>query len=111
MAMLNDEIAVIKAQSLKVDDDHIMIIAEHYHTEKNALGKTDRSKSKYRWIARVFDVDSLKKLIDYFYSDEHRLEKGRWPNDPDPWYLCVGNDSTGAAIGKFFENKLHKTKS
>lgn len=111
MAMLNDEVAILKAQSIEIDENTILIVTQQYHTEKNAQGKTDRAKSKYRWLARVFTKDDLKKTIDFYYSDAQRLQKSRWPNDPDPWYLCCGNDCSGAVVGKFFENKLKKTRS
>ena len=44
--MLKDEIQIIKAVLMEVDDDVIALVTEQYHTEADeTTGKTDRSKS------------------------------------------------------------------
>lgn len=111
MAMLKDESALLKSIMLRIDDNNILLVTEQYHTEPNEFGKTDRSKSKYRWLARVFTNDSLKTFIDTLYDDANRLNRFRWPNDPDPWYICAGNDSTNGVIARWLETKLKKIKS
>lgn len=111
MAMLKDEVSILKAQCIQVDDSTAVIVTQQYHTEPNEQGKTDRQKSKYRWIGMVAKIADIKKLIADLSSDANRLKKWRWPNDPDPWYICSSNESAGYAIAKFFENKLKKMRS
>jgi hypothetical protein len=108
MAMLKDESQLLKSVMIKVDDSTILLVTEQYHTEKNDFGKVDRSKSKYRWLARVFNVDELKQYIFDLYDDSKRLERYRWPKDPDPWYICNDNDSTNGTIANWLSLKLKK---
>jgi hypothetical protein len=109
--MLKDESSLLKSMMIRIDDNHILLVTQQYHTELNDQGKTDRSKSKYRWLARVFTDDSLKDLIKTMYDDANRLNRFRWPNDPDPWYICVGNDSTNAIGANWLSMKLKKLRT
>lgn len=88
--MLKDEITVVKSLMMQVDKDIAMLVTYQYHTETNEFSKIDRSKSKYRWMARVFKTDDLVKKITSMREDANRLNKFRWPNDPWPWYICAG---------------------
>jgi len=81
--MKPDEMQILKAVSIKLSDDVLLIATAQYHTEKNPdTGKNDRSKSRYRWLARVYDIHALKAEIQEMFSDAHRLEEWKWPNDP-----------------------------
>jgi len=111
MAMLKDEIQLLKSIMIRLDQNHVLLVTDWYHTEKNDMGKTDRSKSKYRWLARVFTDDELKKMISTMYDDANRMNRCRWPNDPDPWYLCVGNDSTNGVVANWLAIKYKKVKT
>ena len=108
MAMLKDESQLLKSLMVRVDDNTILLVTEQYHTERNDLGKVDRSKSKYRWLARVFSNDSLRNLISELYDDANRLNRFRWPKDPDPWYICGDNSSTNGVIASWLSIKLKK---
>ena len=90
MAMLKDEVTVVKSVMLKLDDSTAMLVTYQYHTEKNEYNKVDRSKSKYRWFARVFKIEDLVKKINWMREDANRLSKFKWPDDTWPWYVSAG---------------------
>lgn len=110
MPMLKDEITVVKSLLIKLDLDHSMLVTYQYHTEPNDMGKVDRSKSKYRWMARVFKTDDLIKKINWMRLDENRLSKFKWPNDPWPWYVSSGYPEHWK-IADWLATKLKKIKS
>ena len=109
--MLADEIQVVKATTIEIDPETVLLATLQYHTESNAdTGKLDRSKSYYRWMARVMTKNAANDEIRKRMSDTVRLERGKWPNDNSPYYFCVDNDSTNAAIARWFETKMKKSK-
>ena len=110
MPMLKDEITVVKSMILSLDKDIAMLVTYQYHTEKNEFGKVDRSKSKYRWIARVFKTEDLVKKINWMREDANRLNKFRWPNDPWPWFTSAGYPEHWK-IADWLATKLKKIKS
>lgn len=109
--MLKDEIQVVKAFLMEVDDDTVALVSEHYHTEiDESTGKTDRAKSMYRWVARAWKKDEYRKMIAWYLDDSRRLERGKWPDEPLNYYFCVGNGSENWRIGNFFQTKLNKVR-
>ena len=110
MAMLKDEIAILKSVMMKLDDTTAMVVVRQYHTEPNEYGKVDRSKSKYRWIARIFKIEDLAKAIQALREDSNRLNKFRWPDDPWPWYTSAGYPENWK-IAEWLMTKLKKLKS
>lgn len=110
MAMLPDEISLLKSVMVEVEPGTALLVTMQYHTEPNSLGKTDRSKSKYRWMARVFKIEDLKKKIDWLYEDANRLNRFKWPNDPWPYFICA-NDSENGRIADWLSVKLKKLRS
>lgn len=111
MAMLKDEVSICKAVCMKIDEDTGLLATLQYHTERNDQGKIDHEKSKYRWIARVFKMADMKAEIINLKSDENALKKYRWPDDPDPWFICVNNGNDGRCAAKFYMTKMNKIKS
>lgn len=110
--MLKDEIQVIKAVLMEVDDDTVALVAENYHTEADgSTGKTDRSKSLYRWIARAWKKDDYKKMVAWYMDDSRRLDRGKWPDDKLDYFFCVGNGSENSRIAGFFNEKLKKLRT
>lgn len=110
--MLADEIQVVKAVSMEVDPNTILIASLQYHTEENKdTGKLDRSKSMYRWTARAMTKDAIEAEVKSRMADDKRLERGTWPNEKLPYYLCIDNDSRNFAIANWFNLKLKKTVS
>ena len=87
--MLKDEVSILKSLMIRLDDNTAFVVTYQYHTERNEYGKVDRSKSKYRWFARVFKIDNLINKIKWLCEDANRLNKFKWPNDPWPWYTCA----------------------
>lgn len=111
MAMLKDEIAILKSVMISIDDETAVLATLQYHTEENpATGKLDRSKSQYRWLARVFKLEDLKAKIKWCMQDENALAKFKWPDDKSAWWICAANDSNNKTIGKWLATKLKKIK-
>lgn len=108
--MLKDEMSVIKSVMVEIDPDTVVLVTDQYHTEKNDLGKVDRSKSEYRWLARVMTKAEVKKMIDWCYADENRLNRWRWPNDKSKFYVAPA-DSQNSKVGNWLENKLKKIRT
>lgn len=90
MSMLKDEITILKSLMVSLDNDTAMLVTFQYHTETNEYSKVDRSKSKYRYMVRVFKIEDLVKKIAWMREDANRLNKFKWPDDPWPWYICAG---------------------
>ena len=111
MSMLKDEVSVLKSVMVQLDSETAVLVSLQYHVEPGENGKTDRSKSKYRWLARVFKLADLKSKIEWCYRDENRLNRFKWPDDPDPWYICAGGDSENRRIGDWLATKLKKIQT
>lgn len=109
--MLKDEMAVVKATSMALTDDVVMIVTEQYHTETGDTGKVDRSKSFYKWVACIKNKADLKKKIDWYLDDANRLERGTWIDNKFKYFFCVGNSSENFRIGEWFATKLKKMKT
>ena len=114
MAMLKDEITVVKSVMINLDTDIAMLVTYQYHVELDptdpAGKKKDRSKSKYRYLARVFKTDDLVKKINELRDDKNRLNKFRWPDDKWSWYVCAG-DSDNWKVADWLSVKFKKAKS
>ena len=108
MAMMKDELVMLKATSLKVDADHTAVVTYQYHSEKTDDGKQNRPKSFYRWFAKVLPNSEWKAKIDYMFDDEHRLEKFKIPNDSSGLYLCMGKSSTHYDVATWLDRKIRK---
>lgn len=107
--MKPDEMQILKAVGIKLSDDAILIATAQYHTEKNPdTGKNDRTKSRYRWLARVCDVHKLHATVQEMLSDAHRLEEWKWPSDPSWPGKIYTRDSTKYYGGKWLAVRLKK---
>ena len=110
MSMLKNEISVLKSIMISLDDKTAMLVTRQYHTEPNEFGKVDRSKSRYRWMARVFKLENLIKKIQWMREDTNRLNKFKWPDDPWPWYICAGYPENWK-VADWLMIKIKKMKS
>ena len=114
MAMLKDEIAVVKSVMMSLDTDTTLLVTYQYHVELDptdpAGKKKDRSKSKYRYLARVFKTEDLHKKIIELRDDKNRLNKFRWPDDKWPWYICA-KYSDNSTVSDWLMTKFRKIKS
>ena len=112
--MLKDEMTVVKATSMELADDIVMVVSEQYHTEAGDTGKIDRSKSFYKWVATIEKKEDLKKKIAWYLDDSRRLDRGQFLDaslkPKFPYMFCVGNGSENFRIGEWFANKLKKVK-
>lgn len=110
MPMPKNEIAVVKSLLISLDANTSVLVTYQYHTESNEFGKVDRSKSKYRWMARVFKNEDLVKKINWMREDANRLSKFVWPNDPWPWNVSAGYPEHWK-IADWLTSKLKKIKT
>lgn len=114
MAMLKDEITVVKSVMMNLDTDTAMLVTYQYHVEADpsdpAGKKKDRSKSKYRYLARVFKTDDLVKKINELHDEKNRLNKFKWPDDTWPWYICAGY-SDNWKVADWLATKLKNIKT
>ena len=108
--MKKDEMQILKGVSIKVSDDVMLLVTKQYHVEEdpNRPGKKDHSKSRYRWLARAYDIPALKERIKEMNSDAHRLEAWRWPDDPNWDGKILGRDSTQYDAARWLTLKLSK---
>ena len=103
-----DEIQVLKAQAIKIDDAHMLLVTLQQHAEDNEFGKIDRSKSMYRWFARVLAIDAMKEHIKILNDPAHCMEKYVWPDDKSGYYFCAANSIQCKTIAHWYELKLSK---
>ena len=110
--MLVDEISMLKAVMVKLDESTAVLVTLQHHSEAGENGhKFNREKSMKRWIARVDTIDNFKKLIKDLAEDAVRLDKCVWPGDKLGKHICMGNNSTNARFSEFLETKLKKIKT
>ena len=114
MSMLKDEVTVLKSVMMNLDSELKMLVTYQYHVEADPLDpagkKKDRSKSKYRYLARIFKTDDLINKINELREDSNRLSRFKWPDDPWPWYVCAGY-SDNWKVADWLATKLKKVKS
>ena len=108
MELKSDEMGILKGLAIKLDDTTALIVTMQYHTEKNERGKTDRSKSRYRWLARVQQIETINEAIKNMKSDANRLNPWKWPNDPSWDGQIVYTDSGNLAGANWLRMKMKK---
>lgn len=108
MELKSDEMGILKGLAIKLDDTTALIVTMQYHTEKNERGKTDRSKSRYRWLARVQKIETINEAIKNMKSDANRLNPWKWPNDPSWDGQIVYTDSGNLAGANWLRMKMKK---
>ena len=113
--MKKDEITILKSMMVKLDDSNALLVALQYHSELHEdglkAGKTDRSKTRYRWIARTANIEELKKKIMEMSDDSNALAKCKWPGDTSGWYTATGAGCANIEIASWLSMKLKKIKS
>lgn len=101
--MRPDEMSILKAVSIKLDDETVFINTLQYHTEKG-----DRSKSRYRWLGRVQKIDVIKSKITELRQDANRLNPWKWPDDPSWDGKIMYTDSDNLHASMWLRSKLMK---
>lgn len=108
-----DEMQILKGQLVEVSPEVVLLATYQYHTEKkdDIDGvKTDRTKSRYRWIARVFKKEDYEAEVRRLMSDECRLGRFKWWDDPTWDGYVMSNDSDNLSIARFMGVKLKKLR-
>ena len=106
-----DEMAILKAVSIKLDDETVFINTLQYHTEKGDRDgqlRCDRSKSRYRWLGRVCKIADVRAKIAEFKQDANKLLPWMWPNDPSWNGKILYTDSDQTHAGSWLRSKLNK---
>ena len=109
--MHEDEMTIVKSTTISLDKNIVLILTKQYHSQKNPndSSKVDHSKSEYRWLGRITTIEDIKKKIQWCWSDEHRLERAQWPNDPK-WFQFFKNTSDNYHFGKWLAERISKNK-
>ena len=109
MASAKDVMAILKATSVKLDNDTLMILSFMYHTEatagENGRMKTDRSKSQYRYEGRIVKIADLQNEITEMEAKP--TEAWKWPNLID-WRCSYDEDATNARGAKWLKARIKK---
>lgn len=98
-----DEMALLKAVSIKLDDNTMFIVTLQYHTEKG-----DRSKSRYRWLGRVCRIEDVARIVAEYKLPENKLNPWRWPNDPSWTGKILYTDSDCSHAASWLRSKMNK---
>lgn len=109
MELKSDEMGILKGTAVKLDDNTILLVTMQYHTERDPqTGKVDRSKSRYRWLARVDTTANFQTMAAEMKQDANRLNPWRWPDDPS-WTGSIVYTDSGNLIGsRWYTMKLKK---
>lgn len=108
VTMPKDAFTILKAISFKLDDEKMCIVTLQYHIEKDKDDKTIRTKSRYRWLARVCKIEDVKAKVTWLYDDAHRLERWKWPSDPSWDGVVMTNDCTNERAAAWLSCRLKK---
>lgn len=111
MACKQNEVAILKGTSVKLNDNTIMILTCMYHTaDKEA--KKNGDKSWYRYEGRVVSVNDLKTEINDLKSDSKKLLKWQWPTKSSSWnkdwYLNYDGGTNNDRASRWFNSRLNK---
>lgn len=103
-----DEMVILKAISFKLDDELMCIATYQYHVERDKDGKVSRTKSKYRWLARVLKIADAEAKVAWYADDCRRLERWKWPDDPSWDGVVALNDSSNDKASAWLKCRLKK---
>jgi len=111
--MQKDELEIVRAVSIKLDDDLAFVLSYQYHTEKDpddpAGRRNDRSKSRYRMMGRVMRISAMEKAVSTLHEDANRMLPWKWPDDPS-WQgrILYMKDSNNEAFSNWLRLKVKK---
>lgn len=105
-----DEMALLKATSIKLNNDVVALVTYQYHTEKNEFGKVDHSKSKYRYMVVIDTIANFKALAQKLTSDEYALGRFQWPGDFEKWFFYYGH-GRAEEVGNWLSKQIRKANS
>lgn len=114
MACKPNEIAILKAASVKLDNDTLMILAYMYHTVDKE-SKRNGAKSFYRYEGRVVKISDLKAEVKDLIQDSKCLADWKWPSkakDWDPnWFIGYNRENNNKRAAKWYMSKISKAMS
>lgn len=104
-----DEIQILKAVNMMLDDEKCLLVTYQYHTELDPkTSKVDHEKSFYRYLARVSTIAKLKEEASDLFTDEKRLLEWHWPSDPLPGYKMWSEGSTNYRGSRWLTCRVNK---
>lgn len=107
MAMKDNQMAIIKACSFKLDADTTAIVAEMYHTEKDpATNKVNRKKSEYWYCGRILKNTDLQAEIAAMNANP--TANWKWPNLDQKWNILYCWEDINERGAKWLKDKMSK---
>lgn len=116
MACKPNEVSILKAQFVKLDDDTTMILTYMFHTADKEARKAGTDKSFYRYEGRIAKMTDLKKEVHDLMQDDVALKQYVWPTkskswNPD-WFLgYYGSKTTNKDAAKWLRRRTSKLMS
>lgn len=112
MACKPNEIAILKGQCVKLDDEHVMMLNLMFHTASKENKKAGE-KSFYRYEGIVLKIADFKQLlIEDLKKDENAMGTWVWPTKNDWWkpeyFIAYYGDKTNKMASKWYKNRLAK---
>lgn len=111
MACKTNEIAILKAASVKLDDETMMLLTYMYHTPEKEARKSGE-KSFYRYEGRVMKIADFKAEIAELKSDERSLQPWVWPTKSEWWkpeyFLGYDAENNNAKAAKWYQLRINK---
>lgn len=116
MACKLNEVSILKACTVKLDADAVMVLTYMFHTADKEARRAGTDKSFYRYEGRVVKADDLKAEIRNLMQDSVALEQFVWPTkskdwNPD-WFMgYYGSKTTNKEAAKWLSRQLKKAMS
>lgn len=116
MAMMKNEMEILRAVSAKLDPETLFVVTYQYHTEKDPSDpegkRTCKEKSRYRMLGRIEKIKDLEAKMIELGRDENRLKPWKWPDDPS-WdgKILYAKDASAAGRSNWIRLKIRKAIS
>lgn len=111
MACKPNEVVILKAAAVQLNDDTMMLLNFMYHTADKEAKKAG-DKSFYRYEGTVMKINDYKAKLDEYKSDAHAMETWTWPTKSEWWkpdyYIAYYGDKTKKMASKWYKLRLNK---
>ena len=116
MACKPNEVTILKAQSVKLDNDTVLVLTYMYHTADKEARKAGTDKSFYRYEGRIAKLADLKTEIHDLMQDAVALKPYVWPTKSKSWnpawFLGYhGSQTTNKEAAKWLRRQTSKLMS